>query len=151
MTGAEFLRRHGGVEDELSSVEPEVAYPVRSATLHPIEEHVRVERFLELLDGPIGTARAGQLGELMAGSHAGYTRCGLGAAATDAIFEAVLSAGWEHGLIGARVSGGGSGGTVVVVGRTDAEPVVRRLAETVGAGLVSGTSPGASAFGTRVL
>ena len=151
MTGAEFLRRHGAVEDEMSSVEPEVAYPVRSATLHPIEERVRVERFLELLDGPVDAARARQLGRLMAGSHAGYTRCGLGTAATDAIVEAVVRAGWEHGLIGARVSGGGSGGTVVVVGREDAEPVVRRLSETVGAGLVSGTSPGASAFGTRVL
>ncbi len=85
----------------------------------------------------------------MAASHAGYSRCGLGTPATDRIVEAVRSAGWERGLIGARVSGGGSGGTVVVLGREEAEPVVRRLSETLGAGLVSGTSPGASAFGTR--
>ena len=45
MTGAEFLRVRDGVDDEMSSVEPEVEYPVRAATLHPIEEQVRVETF----------------------------------------------------------------------------------------------------------
>ena len=151
MTGAEFLRVRDGVDDELSSVEPDVEYPIRAATLHPIEEQVRVETFLELLDGSLSSSQARLLGEVMAASHEGYSRCGLGTPATDRLVEAVRSAGWEHGLIGARVSGGGSGGTVVVVGREDAEPVVRRLSEKLGAGLVSGTSPGASSFGSRVL
>jgi galactokinase len=151
MTGADFLRRRRGIDDEISSVEPDVEYPVRAATLHPIEEQARVETFLGLLDGPVGASRARLLGELMGGSHAGYSRCGLGMRVTDRIVSAVRSAGWERGLIGARVSGGGSGGTVVVLGREDAEPVVRRLSETLGAGLVGGTSPGASSFGTRTL
>jgi galactokinase len=55
------------------------------------------------------------------------------------------------GLVGARVSGGGSGGTVVVLGREEAEPVVQRLSETFGVGLVGGTSPGAHSFGTRAV
>ncbi|HTS73764.1 MAG TPA: galactokinase family protein [Gaiellaceae bacterium] len=150
MTGAEFLRVRDGVDDEMSSVEPEVDYPVRAATLHPIEEQERVETFLELLDGPVSSSRAQRLGAVMAASHAGYSRCGLGAPATDRIVEAVQSAGWEGGLIGARVSGGGSGGTVVVIGREEAEPAVRRVSELLGAGLVSGTSPGAASFGTRI-
>jgi L-arabinokinase len=151
MTGAEFLRVRDGVDDDMSSVEPEVEYPVRAATLHPVNEQVRVETFLGLLDGPMSPSRARLLSELMAASHAGYSHCGLGTPVTDRIVAAVGSAGWERGLIGARVSGGGSGGTVVVLGREDAEPVVRRLSEAHGAGLVSGTSPGASSFGTRVL
>jgi len=151
MTGAEFLSLRDGVDDEMSCVEPEVVYPVRAATLHPIEEQARVETFLELLDGAVTSSRAGLLGEVMAASHAGYSRCGLGAPETDRIVDAVRSAGWDRGLIGARVSGGGSGGTVVVIGREEAEPVVRRLSETLGAGLVSGTSPGAASFGTRVV
>jgi L-arabinokinase len=151
MTGAEFLRGGGGVDDEMSCVEPEVDYPVRAATLHPIEEQARVEAFLELIDGPVNDSCARTLGELMAASHAGYSRCGLGKAVTDRIVEAARSAGWERGLIGARVSGGGSGGTVVVLGREEAEPVVRHLSEMLGAGLVGGTSPGASTFGTRLL
>jgi galactokinase len=151
MTGAEFLRVRDGVDDEMSVVEPDVEYPVRAATLHPVEEQARVEAFLRLLEQPVSSSRARLLGELMAASHAGYSRCGLGTPATDRIVGAVRSAGWEHGLIGARVSGGGSGGTVVVLGREEAEPVVRRLSETLGAKLVSGTSHGASSFGVRVV
>lgn len=151
LPGAAFLRLRDGVGDELSRVEPEVEYPVRAATLHPVEEQLRVEAFLELLDRPVDATAARALGELMDASHAGYSRCGLGTPATDRIAEAVRTVGWRQGLIGARVSGGGSGGTVVVLGREEAEPVVRRLAETLGAGLVGGTSPGAAAFGTRVL
>jgi galactokinase len=151
MTGAEFLRTHSGVDDELSVVEADVEYPVRAATLHPIEEQLRVETFLGLLDAPVGSASARQLGELMTASHAGYSRCGLGTPATDRIVAAVRSAGWGRGLIGARVSGGGSGGTVVVLGREEAEPVVRLVSETLGAGLVGGTSSGAATFGTRHL
>jgi L-arabinokinase len=151
MTGAEFLRVRGQIEDELSVVEPEVEYPVRAATLHPIEEQVRVETFLPLLDEPVGASRARALGELMSRSHESYSRCGLGTPATDRIVEAVRAAGWERGLVGARVSGGGSGGTVVVLGREEAEPLARRLADRLGAGLVGGTSPGAAAFGTRVV
>jgi galactokinase len=151
MTGAAFLRACGGMEDELSAVEPEVEYRVRAATLHPIEEQVRVETFLTLLDEPMGAPAARILGTLMAASHESYSRCGLGMPATDRLVEAVRSAGWECGLIGARVSGAGSGGTVVVLAREEAESVVSRLAERLGAGLVGGTSPGASSFGTRVL
>jgi L-arabinokinase len=151
MTGAEFLRVRDGVDDEMSEVEPEIEYPVRAATLHPIEEQVRVETFLRLLDGPDDEARFRMLRELMTASHESYSRCGLGTAATDRIVRAVCSAGCERGLIGARVSGGGSGGTVVVLGRTEAEPVVERLAERLGSGLVAGTSPGAFSFGTRML
>jgi hypothetical protein len=43
MTGAEFLRLRDGVEDEMSAIESTVEYPVRAATLHPVEEQVRVE------------------------------------------------------------------------------------------------------------
>jgi L-arabinokinase len=151
MTGAEFLRVRDGVDDEMSEVEPEIEYPVRAATLHPIEEQVRVETFLRLLDGPDDEARFRMLRELMTASHESYSRCGLGTAATDRIVRAVCSADCERGLIGARVSGGGSGGTVVVLGRSEAEPVVERLAERLGSGLVAGTSPGAFSFGTRML
>lgn len=151
MTGAEFLRARRSVDDDMSRIERGVEYPVRAATLHPIEEHARVESFLPLLDGPMSESRAHLVGEVMASSHAGYSRCGLGSPQTDRIVEAVRAAGWEQGLVGARVSGGGSGGTVVVIGREDAEPAALQIAETFGVGLVGGTSPGASLFGTRAI
>jgi galactokinase len=151
MTGAEFLRLRDGVEDEMSRVEPAVEYPVRAATLHPVEEQVRVETFLRALEEPLTRRRSRMLGDLMAASHDGYSRCGLGTPTTDRIVEAVRHAGWERGLVGARVSGGGCGGTVVVLGREEAEPVVRRIAKRLGAGIAVGTSAGAAAFGTRTL
>lgn len=151
LAGAEFLRDHDGVEDPASVVEPEVVYPVRAATVLPIEEHARVRRFAELLAGPVTDGVARLLGGLMVESHESYSRCGLGTAGTDAIFDAACRAGWRRGVAGARVSGGGSGGAVVVLGRTDAEPAVRALADELGAGLIAGTSPGAARFGIRTI
>ena len=151
MSGTEFLERHGGVTDPASTVEPDVVYPVRAATLYPLEEQVRVRAFAELLAGSITGERAQLLGELMYESHLGYSRCGLGTLGTDELVAAVRQAGWERGLAGARASAGGSGGTVVVLGHGDAEPLVRSIAAELGAGLVGGSSPGAASFGVTTL
>lgn len=151
MTGREFLELEAGVDDPFSTVEPEVSYSVRDATLHPIEEHFRVRLFAELVAKPVTSERARLLGELMYQSNASYGRCGIGTARTDAIVSAVRAAGWEHGLAGARVSGGGGGGTVVVLGRLDAEPVVAKIAEKLGAGYVGGSSAGAHGFPVRTV
>jgi L-arabinokinase len=151
MSGGEFLELHGGVPDPASTLEPEVFYPVRAATLYPLEEQVRVRAFAELLAGSITGERAQLLGELMYESHLGYSCCGLGTRGNDELVAAVRQAGWERGLAGARASAGGSGGTVVVLGHRDAEPLVRSIAAELGAGLVGGSSPGAASFGVRTL
>jgi len=70
------------------------------------------------------------LGELMRQSHASYSHCGLGSDATDRLFARVDEAARRGlGLFGAKITGGGSGGTVAVLGRADAGPVVRELVE----------------------
>lgn len=172
MHGGEFLSRYGGTTDHVVRVDPGREYAVRSATAHPIHEHERVTRFGELLgeaqqltgdagrspsSGDLRHERLGatgrMLGELMNGSHAGYSACGLGAAATDRLFELVREAGPERGLYGARITGGGSGGTVAVIGRQGADQAVRQIArrfrEETGAGgtVLRGSSGGATAFG----
>jgi galactokinase len=151
LSGEEFLRLCGRVDDPVCAVEPHVFYPVRAATLFPLEEQKRVHRFVELLALPVGTGRARLLGELMYASHLGYSLCGLGANTTDELVEAIREAGWKRGLVGARISGGGGGGTVVVLGREDAEPLVRQIADELGAGLMAGSSAGAASFGVRTL
>lgn len=151
MLGADFLQLREGITDPVSAVEPAVEYPVRAATLFPLEEHARAREFLALLDEELDDAAFRRIGELMYESHAGYSRCGLGVPRTDEIVEAVREAGVREGLIGARVSGGGSGGAVVVLGHPEAEPRVRAIAESLGAGLVGGSSPGAARFGVRVV
>ena len=59
------------------------------------------------------------LGELMYQSDAGYRRLGLGSDGTDEIVRLVRSLGPRRGLFGAKITGGGSGGTVCVLGRSD--------------------------------
>src|SRR5262249_41826645 len=94
LRGDDFLRAHGPAADEVSVVDPEVLYPVRAATLHAIEEHLRVRLFAELVAGPVGETRAELLGELMLQSHGSYSRCGLGSPETDAIVAEVRRLGW---------------------------------------------------------
>ena len=129
MSGADFLARFGGIRDAATSVDPMRRYPVRRAAQHPVDEQARVDRFAELL----ATLRrepevATELGELMYGSHESYSACGLGSDGTDRLVELVKCAGPEHGLFGAKITGGGSGGTVAVLGTNAAESVVRDLA-----------------------
>jgi L-arabinokinase len=150
MQGSEFIRRYGAVADDVSVVEPDVSYPVRAATMHAVEEHTRVSLFAELVQLETTDRRAELLGELMFQSHASYCRVGLGTIETDAIVDEVRRLGWRAGFVGARISGGGSGGTVAVLGRDDAEPRVRAIAAKFGGGVVTCSSDGAARFGIRV-
>jgi L-arabinokinase len=143
LTGAEFLARHGSVDDPLSGVDPERRYPVRAAVAFPVEESFRSTLAVHLLRGvgaraPHATLEA--VGELMYQSHAGYGSIGLGCPETDAMVAAVRERGPGCGFYGARDSGGGSGGTVAVLLKTAALPELRRLAETLTFG---GTGPSA--------
>jgi len=149
MRGDEFLRIYRGTTDRVTRVEPGRTYAVRQPTAHPIYEHARVVRFAELLGGELTDAAVGEMGELMYGSHASYSACGLGSAGTDRLVEMVRQAGPAAGLFGAKITGGGSGGTVAVLGRADAGPSVAAIArsyrdETGQGGYVfTGSSPGA--------
>jgi galactokinase len=129
MRGAEFVARYTGTTDSVTRVDPRRDYPVRQATAHPIHEQARVERFAALLDELTRVPDAAtELGQLMLASHASYGACGLGSDATDRVVELVMEAGPARGLFGAKITGGGSGGTVAVLGTVDAESVVRDIA-----------------------
>jgi galactokinase len=129
MVGAAFLERYGGTTDPVSRVEPDRLYPVRQATAHPIHEDQRVRRFAELLgrlhEQPDAAPR---MGALMYDSHDSYGACGLGSEGTDRLVALVREAGPSRGLFGAKITGGGSGGTVGILGHTEAEPAVREIA-----------------------
>jgi galactokinase len=106
--GAGFRRVWGSTGDDVTTVRPGETYPVRASTLFGIEEHGRaVEAMAALADG-----RPDRLGPLMAASQAGYDAMGLGHPAATRIIHEVLA---RPGVHGARSSGGGCGGTVVVV------------------------------------
>jgi len=120
---------------------------IRMPTAHPIYENVRVQRFVELLERNEGYQ---ELGELMYEAHRSYTALGLNSTGTDLIVELVRK---EAGLFGAKITGGGSGGTVAVLGdqtsRAAVERVVDSYAKETGHHpyIFKGSSPGSLAFG----
>jgi L-arabinokinase len=158
MSGAEFLRRYDGITDSVTRVDPSRGYAVRQATAHPVYENARVTRFAELLDelrsGDEHVAR--EMGALMYESHASYGACGLGSAGTDRLVELVRETGLEAGLFGAKITGGGSGGTVAIFGRSGAEPAVRAISARYRAEsgreaeVFAGSGPGAEEVGVVV-
>ena len=134
ITGRTFLARAGGVDDPLSVIEPGKTYAVRAAVSFPVEENFRAEAAVALLRGITPRCREATLralGELLYQSHAGYSSIGLGCPETDKMVEAVRQLGPAQGFYGARVSGGGSGGTVVVLLAKSALPELRRLAARI--------------------
>lgn len=153
--GSDFLARYGGTTDAVTRVEPGRTYAVRVAAAHAVYEQFRVYTFAELLRDVAAThmRRRALLGELMYQSHASYSACGLGSEGTDRLVELVIEAGPGRGLYGAKITGGGSGGTVAVLGRRGAEGevagVARRYAEETGhvPHVFGGSSPGAATFG----
>ena len=74
-------------------------------------------------------ARA-ELGELMYASHASYSACGLGSDGTDRLVELVREAAARRpGIYGAKITGGGSGGTVAVLAAAGRRAVVDAIAD----------------------
>jgi galactokinase len=153
INGEEFLKRYQGTTDEVTRVHPDKTYAVRVPTAHAIYEHDRVRRFAELLKQVNDERTLELLGELMYQSHASYSACGLGADGTDRLVDLVRAAGPAAGLYGARITGGGSGGTVAVLGKRDARAAIDKVsthyARETGYQpyIFQGSSPGAAAFG----
>ena len=144
------LARFGGSTDEATTVDAGRTYAVRAATEHPILEHERVRRFRTLLAEGAATEEArAELGQLMYESHASYSACGLGSDGTDRLVALCRAAGPAGGIYGAKITGGGSGGTVAILGDAGAAGAVKeiahRYAEETGhpPNLFNGSSPGA--------
>ncbi|MDA0748139.1 MAG: GHMP kinase [bacterium] len=149
ISSTDFIKRYTNITDPVTRVDPDRTYAILKPTAHPIYEHFRVRTFAQLLTGPATDHRLSLLGELMYQSHASYSACGLGSTGTDRLVQLAR----ESGLPGAKITGGGSGGTVALLGRPEDEPTVQsiatRYAEETGHTpyLFSGSSPGAHAFG----
>jgi L-arabinokinase len=158
MNGADFLERYGGTSDTVTTVERDRTYAIRAPATHPIYENFRVKQFAELLQrGSLSHDEKIRLGELMYDSHASYSACGLGSQATDLLVELVRATGVDQGLFGAKITGGGSGGTVAVLGDREAETAVKKVAERYAAlmgyepYIFRGSSPGSAAFGYLIV
>lgn len=157
ITGEEFNRQFSNHLDPFTPVRPEVSYPVRGATRYAVEENWRVQTFFSLISKPpnlIDDSTSALLGELMYQSHQGYSECGLGSEHTDKLVELVRNES-ANDLLGAKITGGGAGGTVAVLGKNTAKAkdAFQRVAEQYRQWskkepyIFEGSSPGCDAFG----
>ena len=146
--------------DPFTAIRPGVMYRVRACTRYAVEENQRIEAFVELARGA-GAEPSDDvcrlMGDLMFQSHWSYTECGLGCEATDLLIELVREECGSGKLFGAKITGGGGGGTVAVLGAEDSQAafdrVIDRYAAARGARpyVFTGSSQGADRFGVRTI
>ena len=158
LDGATFLQRYGGITDTVTRIDPTRIYAVRQPTAHPIYEHHRVRLFRTLLmQQDLSEEQRILPGELMYQSHASYSACKLGSAGTDRLVALVREMGPAMGLYGAKITGGGSGGTVAVLAKRDSDEVIAQLVARYEAetghhvAALHGSSSGAVAWGSMQL
>ena len=160
MTGEAFLAQYGNTDDPMTSPIPDMLYSVRAGAEHPIYENARVTRFIELLGQAETRGERAMIaaGKLMYGSHWSYGHlCALGAPETDLLVRLVRQRGHARGLYGAKITGGGSGGTVAVLAREGCDEAINEIFQAYEAqtglrpDVFRGTSPGAYAWGSQQL
>lgn len=146
ISGREFLGKFGATTDHVTRIDPAITYAVRNPTAHPVFENARVLQFGSHIGN--GSTAARELGQIMYAAHESYSSCGLDSDGTDLIVDLVRKLGGDE-LFGAKITGGGSGGTVAVIGRVGAADAVVEIAakyeEMTGFRpyVFSGSSPGA--------
>ena len=157
--GSDFLAKYKTHDDPVTTVQPDATYRVVGPTRHPIGENERVLKFISALNA----AKTGDekalvtAGELMYGAHESYRdNCKLSVPEVNFLVEAVRKRGPENGLFGAKITGGGTGGTVAVFGKIAAlkehiPQIAIEYSRRVGAvpDIFEGTSPGAIEFGAK--
>jgi L-arabinokinase len=159
MIGSEFLAEYKSHGDPITEIQPDANYRILGPTLHPVHENQRVLEFIDHLKAASDEDNEDALiaaGECMCGSHYSYRdNCLLSVPEVDFLVEAVRARGPQQGLYGAKITGGGSGGTVAVFGDKEAlareiPAISREYKRLTGldAEIFDGTSPGAIEFGS---
>jgi len=157
--GSEFLSKYKTHDDPVTTVQPDATYRVVGPARHPIAENERVLKFIAALEA----AKTGDekalvtAGELMHAAHESYRdNCRLSVPEVNFLVEAVRKRGPENGLYGAKITGGGTGGTVAVFGKIAAlkehiPQIAIEYSRRVGEmpDIFEGTSPGAIEFGAK--
>jgi galactokinase len=167
MSGREFLDRFEKTIDTATTVRPDIDYPVQHAAEHHVLEAHRVKNFCEQVeaarqfgrDTKEGGLSLDKAGHLMYASHLSYSNEAMqGAPECDMLVELVRKEE-PAGLYGAKITGGGSGGTVAILCNEGS-----RVDEAVGRIMVqyreksgkvpelfSGSSPGAWEAGSVIV
>ncbi|HEX9511173.1 MAG TPA: galactokinase family protein [Puia sp.] len=154
----QYLEKYGEHTDPFTPLKEDVNYNVLANTRYAVEENQRVQLFSELSRGASAapSQRAFALmGDLMYQSHYAYTECGLGAHATDYLVNLCRRQGIANGIYGAKITGGGAGGTVAILADANAGDTIRQLfkeyseAQLGSPYLFEGSSDGADSYGIQ--
>ncbi|KAL7187108.1 hypothetical protein ACSBR1_037222 [Camellia fascicularis] len=162
MLGEKFLEQYVNHDDPVTVIDHKRSYGVRAAARHPMYENFRVKAFKALLTSAASDEQLTALGELMYQCHYSYSACGLGSNGTERLVQLVQE--MQHNkmyntedrtLYGAKITGGGSGGTICVIGRNCLRSsqhileIQHRYKAATGylPFLFEGSSPGAGKFG----
>ncbi|CAL0319209.1 unnamed protein product [Lupinus luteus] len=162
ISGGTFLEKYENHNDSVTVIDPKYTYGVKAPNKHPIYENFRVKTFKTLLTSAASSEQLTALGELLYQCHYSYSACGLGSDGTDRLVHIVQelqhsAASVSEGgtLYGAKITGGGSGGTVCVIGRNcpksdeQISQLQQRYQNATGylPYVFEGSSPGAGKFG----
>jgi L-arabinokinase len=130
------MKRYQVSTDSVTQIDPNKSYAIRQCASHPVYEQARVLQFKNYLQQipPMNHSEKvsllNKMSELMYQSHLSYSLCGLGSDRTD---EIVALAKNYKGIYGAKITGGGNGGTVCLLtddgGAIEAKKIHERLCE----------------------
>ncbi len=159
MHGAEFLDKYGETVDTATQVDPEKLYFVRSRVQHAIYENARVRQFIAAIknadiDPEHIQDYLSEAGNLMYESNASYRDfAGLGSPEVDGLVNIARKIGEQGGIYGAKITGGGGGGTVALLCHGNVENSLTqilaayKLAWGIDGELIRGNAAGAFEFG----
>ena len=159
MHGAEFLDTYGETVDTVTQVDPEKLYSVRSRVQHAIYENARVRQFIVALKNADTDSERiqdylSEAGNLMYESNASYRDlAGLGSREVDGLVNIARKIGEQGGIYGAKITGGGGGGTVALLCHGNVENSLTqilaayKLAWGIDGELIRGNAAGAFEFG----
>ncbi len=155
ISGSGFLKKFRTHEDPATEIRHDRAYRVAGPTAHPVHENQRVLGFIQALKTAKDEKDFIKAGTYMFACHESYGKnCRLSVPETDYLVDCVKKRVRPGGLYGAKITGGGSGGTVAVFGsRKTIAKEIRAVADEyeketgLKPDVFSGTSPGAEEFG----
>jgi len=157
--GSDFLAKYKTHDDPVTTIQPDATYRVVGPARHPVGENERVLKFIAALNAAKtgDEAALATAGELMYGAHNSYRdNCHLSVPDVNFLVEAVQKRGAKAGLYGAKITGGGTGGTVAIFGKIAAlkehiPQIAVEFSRRVGIkpDIFEGTSPGAIEFGAK--
>ncbi len=137
ISGKDFLEKYEVSIDHVTITDEQKNYQVRQCASHPVYENERVLQFKSYLialnassDKAERITLLKKMGELMYLAHESYSLCGLGSDRTDDIVSLARN---KPGVYGAKITGGGNGGTVCLLvdeeGKKSAYRIHQQLCE----------------------